>query len=144
MLALEERVALGLSSQTQQITQSQQQSTSADTLRMWQNLLSGTGPFLSSQQSGINRSTIPTTLSNTTPNPLLNLSSFLGLSNNVQSTSSLFSSINTGFQTNLISGQHPLYQQGMCLWPQCNQVRKRLLFSTLFRLVIPFSRLFNI
>jgi hypothetical protein len=150
MLALEERVAqqFALGGQTQQ---SQQQSPSTDTLRMWQNLLlGGTTSFPSAQQSGINRSgsvpiTLPNGATNTTPNSLLNLSSVLGLSNNLQASSSLFGGSNLFQPTQFGGGQHPLYQQGMCIWLNCNTVRHfKLFLIIIFSRVTRFSRLFNI
>lgn len=152
MLAFQERVtqqfALGGNNQSSALpqqpsisTQPQLNSPSADAARMWQTLLLGAGGsvgYSSAPQSG--RPTSNTTPATTLPNgstttagsSLLDLSSVLELSTTLHAASSLLGGSNNLGATGVLGGfqagqfgqasQHPLYQHGLCVWPQCNQV----------------------
>lgn len=118
MLALQERVAQQFATQQQPA----QQSSTADAARMWQQLLLGSTGYTSSQPQtvgrGLNANLIPNEnlLQATGGNSLLDLSSVFGNLNGLAAASSLSA---FGFQN---QQQHPLYQNGICTWPQCSQV----------------------
>lgn len=140
MLALQERVAQQFAVQPSLQQTPQQQSPTADAARMWQSLLFGSntntvGFGSSTQSSNVGRTgstpsgSVPQNGNlSLTANPLLDLQSLLGNAGTASSLQAAASSLLGagtglgGLQSVYGQQQHPLYQHGVCSWPQCNQV----------------------